>query len=231
VAHRQALPIVVDEYDIDPTEVTRGAYQAFLDAAVDPGSQPVYCAWNDDFVPRTDGDCEGKVFDPVTYPKVPVTCVDVCDARAYCTWKGRQLCGKIGGGKLLSDFAGDVTQSQWFRACSAAGAKAYPYGDEFGPDSCKTAGAPGGAQPIEVETFATCEGGYAGLFDMSGNVAEWEDACADGADGMVGNVDDSCLVRGGAFWAEDSDARCDAMMYRPPGNAVSNDWGFRCCGG
>ena len=65
---------------------------------------------------------------------------------------------------------------------------------------------------------------------MSGNVEEWEDACGSGVD-PDDPADDGCLLRGGAFWSEEEDARCDADNYSAPRSGASNDWGFRCCGG
>jgi formylglycine-generating enzyme len=224
-------PIQVDGYDIDPTEVTNVAYQEFVDAAVDPTAQPGNCLWNTSFAPQTESvDCNAALVDPVTFPDRPITCIDVCDARAYCTWKGRRLCGRIGGGKLFAEDGADPEVSEWFRACTEAGVRAYPYGETFEAESCKTSATPGGGNPVEVRTFVDCEGGYTGLFDMSGNVQEWEDGCTNGSD-PEDPADDSCNVRGGAFWSSGTEARCDHLMYRPPGNAVSNDWGFRCCGG
>jgi formylglycine-generating enzyme required for sulfatase activity len=221
-------PVVVDGFDIDPTEVTRAQYQAFLDAAVDPATQPARCVWNTTFDAADGGECE-QPFDAAVEPDRPVTCVDVCDARGYCEWRGRRLCGRIGGGMLIGDpaQAGDPALSQWHRACTEAGEKPFPYGDTFLPQVCKTSGSPGGASPLAVRSFPLCEGGYDGLFDMSGNVEEWEDACTAGA--TEDPADDGCYVRGGAFWSQEADARCDALEYRPPGNTVSHDWGFRCC--
>jgi len=226
-------PIAVDDaaYDIDPTEVTRASYQAFLDTKPDLSSQPPYCGWNSSFEPSVDVPDMGcdKPPDVETFPNRPITCIDWCDARAYCAWAKRRLCGRIGGGVLQESQAGDPQMSEWHHACTHDGTHAYPYGDAFIPDACNTMGAGFGGVPYDVGTLTTCVGGYTGLYDMSGNIEEWEDACG------VGNLpddpsDDGCPLRGGAFWTGDLQSRCDSLEFAAPRSAVSNDWGFRCCG-
>lgn len=216
-------------YDIDPTEVTAAQYKTFLDAEASIDGQPAYCAWNTSYaVVESDGDkCLGA-FDPVTYPDVAVGCVDWCDARAYCAWRGRRLCGRIGGGAIVQELANDPEQGQWYRACSAAGARAFPYEGPFDPQRCKTSGSPGGAKVSEVKLLPGCEGGSPGLFDMSGNIQEWADSCNDGPDADDPS-DDSCTVRGGAFWTDEVESRCDSTKYGPRRSWVGADWGFRCC--
>lgn len=84
-------PVDVGTYCVDSTEVTGRQYLEFLAAkAGDTSGQPVDCSWNTTFEPAAD-------IDPNEYP---VAFVDWCDALAYCTWAGKRLCGKIGGGPL-----------------------------------------------------------------------------------------------------------------------------------
>jgi hypothetical protein len=108
---------------IDATEVTRYQYMQFVAAAgQDTSGQPVYCAWNDSYEPAF-------LYPPsqLDYNK-PVVGVDWCDAYAYCKHVGRRLCGKIGGGALISGDFAKPAQSQWMLACSKNGARVYPYG-------------------------------------------------------------------------------------------------------
>lgn len=222
----------VDTFDVDATEVTRAAYQAFLDAHVDPSKQQPLCLWNKDFSVLQTGDqstgCNLK-FDPVTFPQRPVTCIDWCDAAAFCAWTGRHLCGRIGGGKLQDSEAGDPAKSQWHHACTQAGMHAYPYGDTYDPMKCNTLGGGHGGVPVDTGSLPDCAGGYPGIFDMSGNVEEWEDACGTGVD-PNDPTDDDCPVRGGAYWTDVGDSRCDGLKYYPRRDGQSADWGFRCCG-
>jgi formylglycine-generating enzyme required for sulfatase activity len=70
--------------------------------------------------------------------------------------------------------------------------------------------------------------GYKNTFDLSGNLAEWEDACD--ADHNAGRPNDACRVRGGSF-DDDVQAKlaCNADRVVPR-NSTLDDVGFRCCG-
>src|SRR6185436_17630077 len=67
---------------IDPTEVTEGAYAQFVTAksgqTLDAGAP-----------------CPAVTVGPrnVADPDLPVTMVSMCEARAYCAWAGKSLCG------------------------------------------------------------------------------------------------------------------------------------------
>ncbi len=195
---------------VDATEVTNAEYASFLASSPDPGGQPARCAWNTTFVP---GDW------PVTADEKewPVTEVDWCDAHAYCLWAGKRLCGE-----------GDVTAPRsgtWFAACSNGGRTEYPYGDAFQPTSCRSSEIPGTEDPGPVATMPSCQGGPAGIYDMSGNAAEWEDACEEGSpDAAVPR----CRVRGGSYRDTMEGLSCDSFELETL-SAQHGDLGFRCC--
>ena len=214
-------------YCMDATEVTWGDYGTWaLTASQDPNfasSQPPECSWNTNPNPGAGMGCKVPVF--VDGPQYPVVCVDWCDARAYCTAQGKRLCGKIGGGSLgLAEYL-DPAQSQWMNVCSSGGRYTYPYGDTFTASQCHALGT-SQAQPSKTLGYPTCqstESGYLGVYDLSGNVAEWEDAC----NGSVG-AGDKCRIRGGSFTETSERASCGADQ------AVTRDSGvdyigFRCC--
>jgi formylglycine-generating enzyme len=223
-----AVPTPISEgtpYCVDALEVTNQQYQAFLGQKPDPTSQPPECAWNSDFVPPLFAEALA------TKPAHPVVNVDWCDARAYCAAAGKRLCGKLGGGAHVYTLPQSAT-NEWYVACSQAGKHTFVYGNTYATSACVTKDYyDGGAgSPLEVGSVPGCEGGYPGLFDMNGNVWEWEDSCSDvdGGDAAVA----PCRRRGGAFDDTQSCARCatcgSASRAR---NNRSGATGIRCCAG
>jgi len=161
----------------------------------------------------------------------PQACVDWCDAYAYCAAVGKRLCGRIGGGPNgFADYA-DATKSQWYNACTSGGANSYPYGDAYMGSSCNAVDLGIGAT-VEVGSLATCQSsvpGYTGVYDLSGNVAEWEDSCIS----STGPGDD-CQTRGGAFGSPGGAVDCAQVPNLDPHGTRRNSAygviGFRCCG-
>jgi len=75
-----------------------------------------------------------------------------------------------------------------------------------------------------LEACASSVTGYSGVYDLSGNVWEWEDSC----DGYVGS-NDYCRVRGGSFNYFENALKCYYGII-----VGGRDWqgyvfGFRCC--
>jgi len=215
-------------YCIDRGEVKNVEYQAFLDAQTGTSGQPSACAFNTSFQPDTLNGC--TQFDPVNLKNQPVACVDWCDAAAYCKWEGKHLCAKIGGGSNPPATFADATKSEWYRACSHAGDFQLPYGSPY--DGMRCVGLDNTAvRPLAVPN-TNCEGGYSGLYDMSGNVAEWEDSCA----GDTG-ASDQCLARGGSYldtnqWVGSAPSLvCDSSgkMATKSRSTRDKEIGFRCC--
>jgi sulfatase modifying factor 1 len=207
--------VVVDSYCIDQTEVTNKQYLAFLAANVDPKTQPGFCSWNGTFAPSC-----GMLLSN----DMPVACVDWCDAYAFCAWAGKRLCGRIGGGAVDKAGAGDPNAGQWYRACSHAGTRAFPYGNAYMPGACcDISSSMAGART--VATSSKCVGGYPGIYDMNGNVNEWEDSCT-GSSGMS----DQCLIRGGAFDDSFANEACAVAMNASQFRSQADPTiGIRCC--
>lgn len=208
---------------IDSTEVTQNQYQQFLKTTGTATiTQEPFCSFNTGFAPTSCG-----TYDPVTKGARPVDCVNWCQASAFCRWNGKRLCGKIGGGPLATSQVADPTKDQWSAACSANGSRAFPYGASYNPTACNTADREAGAA-WSVGSQASCQGGETGLFDMSGNIGEWQDACDDGP------ANANCAYRGGRFIDGFSQyLRCDnggvgAFEFGQRGlNGFAI--GFRCC--
>jgi sulfatase modifying factor 1 len=198
----------VGAYCIDTTEVTNAAYGHFLDG-LDGGSPAVRhaaCSEKTDWTPTESWTVLGTI---------PVRGVDWCDAFAYCASVGKRLCRRRGGGPLSLADTASADAAEWYRACSKAGTRVFPYGDELIGGECATGG--------QVRAVGQgCEGGYLGIFDMVGNAMEWIDACSGDA------ASDVCTLMGGSVL--DPSARCStttgAQFSRMARNPVM---GFRCC--
>ena len=199
-------------YCVDSTEVTVMQYRVFLEAGVAASTQPSYCGWNSNFAPNCGGNDAKR-------PNQPVNCIDWCDAYAYCKWAGKRLCGKIGGGSVSKNDVNDPNRSQWYAACSHGGANQYAYGNAFVSGTCVA----NVSDPADVMSKAGCQGGFAGLFDMSGNVGEWEDSC----DGQTGQ-NDLCARRGGDIGDQEDFVVCN-QGYAISRATREKSGGFRCC--
>jgi formylglycine-generating enzyme required for sulfatase activity len=134
---------------------------------------------------------------------IPWTNVAWAEAVAACAAAGKRLC----------------TFLEWAAGCAGpAPGTTYSWGNVASPTACNVQEAGRGAVAACGE-FAGCEGGYPGLFDMSGNVAEWTSTVQDGV---------SCRI--GARWWEVNavlqaclDTSYFAITDTSPGV------GFRCC--
>lgn len=200
---------------IDENEVTVEHYRAFVDSKPDVTAQPSVCAWNSTFA----NGCKA------TSPeKEPQRCVDWCDARAYCESVGKHLCGSTSSatGAMPFDVAATAAGSEWYGACSHDGQVVYPYGNEYDGSACWGADRPSNV-PITVRSATACVGGYEGLWDMSGSLAEWIDSCA-----AEKGAADACHIRGGSSSGTAAELRCD-WQSATPRNTTSSYIGFRCC--
>lgn len=203
-------------YCIDSTEVTQAQYQAWLNTNPPTSGQITDCSWNTSYIPTNE-------FTPLVTPNVPVMYINWCDAYAYCAAVGKRLCGKIGGGSNAYADWNNASASQWYAACSMNGTRTYPYGNVYNPNACNGSDSNHGA-PIDVRNMSSCQS-YVGLFDMSGNVGEWEDSCEGHARWSY------CRIRGGCFCPRFTGLHLTCGMAEYGSNRDSNDkrFGFRCC--
>jgi sulfatase modifying factor 1 len=214
---------------IDSTEVNAADYAAFLKSPHSPQSGA--CSGNTLF----DGDgsvilsglepppgCSSpleKLIDGGSGGDLPMTCVDWCDALAFCVWAGKDLC--------RDDFGspGDGAKSDWYQACSGGSAA-----NSFGctatscPLVCNAAAAnQRGPVPVGSETdcYVTSANGVK-VHDLSGNVSEWTDSC--NSDLSTG----ACVTRGGDYASDDNALECIATASVTR-SSVFSYLGFRCC--
>ncbi len=206
---------------VDGTEVTRSQYNAFLlDQGATPTGTHPRCGFNAGYKPP-------DYLWNATADDEPVRGVDWCDAFDYCAWAGKRLCGKIGGGELTEPEC-KTTVSQWMAACSVNGVQNYPYGNQYVAGNCRDSVTDGGSNgQVPVASLPGCEGGYPGIFDMSGNVMEWQDSCVAGSDPAT----DPCQAQGGAWNFPGGSQSAVFCGFHESHERGQNgpQIGFRCC--
>jgi formylglycine-generating enzyme required for sulfatase activity len=217
---------------IDTTEVTRAQYGAWLARSPSTAGQSTSCASNTTFQPNALCMASDYVCGGVNCDSHPQVCVDWCDASAYCTGVGKRLCGRMGGGALGAMAAAlSPTESEWVHACTAGATSDWPYGPSAIADRCNTTiDRYQGTTPVgSLGDCTSAAAGFAGIFDMVGNVWEMQDACD-------GKGDDSvCIYRGGSFADATStqsgtDRGCaSSWAYAAQRENFDAELGFRCC--
>ena len=227
-------------YKIDVTEVTTGQYVAWYatNPALPSASDPA-CGWKADasqgenlaIDSAPSSDVTTLIYGGADYDHHPVYEVDWCDAYIYCKGVGKRLCGKIGGGTNAYDSFNDASASEWYRACSSGGIDKYPYGNTLSNSACNGKEEGAGATTT-VGSLTTCQSstaGYTGIFDMVGNVREWEDSCKQVDSTDTTGQSDVCRVRGSDFWTTSTTLACDYSDGTVRTNYGYNAVGFRCC--
>ncbi len=150
----------------------------------------------------------------------------------------------------------DIYVSEWYSACASSNSSArkFPYegvfnpcycnGEGFGSAECASdaggAGGAGGASPAggagpdalcPVETAGDNCRSYYQVGDLSGNVAEWTNACGSSGENR------GCLVRGGDYTSMGESLTCEVPVEDPKQTPVYDSKqgyptvGIRCCYG
>jgi formylglycine-generating enzyme required for sulfatase activity len=202
---------------IDSTEVRGSDYSTFL-AAFDGGNAIIACAWKTTYVPSNEWPPDASNGND------PVAFVDWCDAYTYCSWAGKHLCGAFDGGASSVAASADPNADVWYRTCSSNGTNGYPYGNTYQPLACRGGDSQDGSvdTTVPVGSLAGCVA--AGTFDLSGNVAEWSNACSGQA-----SATDTCLLRGGGMHASSAKLTCASTNDVIARNSRADWAGIRCC--
>lgn len=123
---------------------------------------------------------------------LPEISVSLEAARAACVQRSARLC----------------LATEWETACRGEKGASWPYAQAFREEICNIRG--GEVEPSGQRS--ECQN-HLGIFDMSGNVAEWVE------EGQI---------RGGSS-SDESEARCSQRRSNPERHPSYSDVGFRCC--
>lgn len=211
--------VEVNGHCIDTLETTFVQYLQFANGTSPEGGAnlPPECAFKTSFTP----DQVGQDLD------MPVAYIDWCDAWAYCNSLGKRLCGGMNGETISDKDFKDPSKSYWMYVCSKNGMQDFPYGNSFDSTACRLTEDPEAGTdmgPVHPGTMKKCEGGYPGIFDMVGNIREWENACSGDA-----GATDQCRRRGAAFNEVNQPESNCAFDYESPRNVRTLSSGVRCC--
>ena len=127
------------------------------------------------------------------------------EADAACQREGKRLC----------------TEDEWEKSCRGPQNLRFPYGPNFDPDACNTQDKATNPRKITVVgIYGSCKSGY-GVFDLSGNAAEWTTSAFE-----AGAAEKA--VKGGSATRPGFDDRCSSRRRLAAG-AHDVNVGFRCC--
>lgn len=185
-------------YCIDKTEVTTRQYGRWLSRSPSVDTQVQSCSWNKSFAPT----CS---FTPDTKPRLPVACVDWCDATAFCASRGKRLCQRV---KLGENFV-----DEFIDACKN--------GTPEGTLDCKGSGE-ALTSAVAVGSKPKCTNAN-GVVDLLGNVEEWTDRCTGAGPAR------KCEVSGGSYLTHSDDYHCSSIKAPLSIRTSRAQTGFRCC--
>jgi hypothetical protein len=239
-------------YCIDTTEVTVAQYAQFLadDAGISQGlpagcdrdasrALPALASFGDASA------CDGYLLDPAGRGDYPVTCLDWCDAYAFCRWAGKTLCGDAHGNAWTTSLAllGPIygaTDCVMIGACTANGQFAQPGVDAgvvvdqgASSDPCNEPfvlpGKDAGLAPVHAHPGCTEPvPGFDQAGNLQGNAAEFTDGVGCPSDGA------SCQSSFGGSWRYPGQS-CGfgggyaSQLATAPDPRGDIDLGFRCC--
>jgi serine/threonine protein kinase/formylglycine-generating enzyme required for sulfatase activity len=137
--------------------------------------------------------------------KLPKVAAGFQEAESLCKNSGKRLC----------------SEDEWEKACKGPQQLRFPYGQSFDADACNTQDKSDNPRQTTVAgAFTRCRSGY-GLWDMSGNAAEWTASPFDAAGPEK-------AVKGGHAARPSFDDRCASRRKLAPG-VHDVKVGFRCC--
>jgi formylglycine-generating enzyme required for sulfatase activity len=137
--------------------------------------------------------------------RLPKVAAAFSEAESLCRNSGKRLC----------------SEDEWEKACKGPQQTRFPYGQSFDADACNTQDKSDNPRQTTVAgAFTRCRSGY-GLWDMSGNAAEWTATAFDAAGPEK-------VVKGGHAARPSFDDRCASRRKLAP-TVHDVKVGFRCC--
>ena len=149
------------------------------------GLPPGKCLHNMVWISQ-DTESKGFCIDVYEFPStkgvLPTNVSDIVEAKKLCKSVGKRVC----------------TRKEWQRACSGSENLLYPYGNEYHPAKCVTKPRKDEAPPVQPSGFwGECRTA-SGVYDMSGNMAEWVlSGTLMGGSGTMNEKEVSCKSEGG----------------------------------
>jgi Sulfatase-modifying factor enzyme 1/Putative metal-binding motif len=141
--------------------------------------------------------------------RVPWTNASFDEAEEACIASGKRLC--------------HITELE--EACEGAANDTYPYGNAYAGGTCNGLDAPGSAA-APTGSFMSCFSDD-GVYDLSGNVAEWSDTKQGSTTGSPAY--DIMSLHGGSYLTPQNGLTCKFDFDVMSTNAVLPSLGFRCC--
>ncbi|MFW6057661.1 MAG: SUMF1/EgtB/PvdO family nonheme iron enzyme [Persicimonas sp.] len=199
--------VELDAFSVDSTEVTVGDYESCVDEDACEAIDYKNCEV------RTHQGLQISLRVPKSLQEdeVPVSCVDLSQAKSYCKWAGGSL----------------PSADQWEKAARGDKGRLYPWGNSWGSDFANWGERDVAQSPIVGQLdgfervappaqFPDGKSPY-GAYDMAGNVAEWVD---------IGKKL-RAHARGGSWTDGPFDLRSTYRMELDA-DATRTDVGFRC---
>jgi formylglycine-generating enzyme required for sulfatase activity len=211
VAKSVQIPPNPNPFLIDATEVTRGQYAAWLATNPNPADiwQDATCSWNASFTPDTACMARSSVCKGADCANHPQVCIDMCDAVAYCRAIGKHLCSAY----------------EWSNACTSNGVNQFTYGNSIGVGQCHDTTEPNSSTTVPVGTMPECQSpvpGFAGIFDLIGNVSEWVADCT-GSAGATCRTAANLSAANAPISATESDFAAPSAWF----TSLASDWRLR----
>lgn len=203
-ANEAPRSVELPSFAIDLKEVSAESYAEFLQAQPDHPLPGVGVEWAGPWIWK-------ERAPPKNQQGKPISLVSRADARAYCAWRGKRL----------------PTEDEWEYAARGPDALRFPWGESWHPTFANWYDRREGHKHVDGAFRWAAAGSYPqgrspfGLFDMTGNVAEWVDSDYSESSGLA-------VVKGGSWFTNNPHWLRPSFRYFTDPAELSTIYGFRC---